>query len=234
MPLRHLLLFLPTLLLSGCIGPAANNTVTGRESAAGWKSLFDGRTFAGWRGYRLKGLPALGWEIKDGTLKTVPKVKGVELITAQKFNNFELTWEWKIAEGGNNGVKYFVTEDRPSAPGQEYQMIDDARHPDALRGPLYQTAAFYDVLPPAADKPLRPAGAWNFSRLVVNGLHVEHWLNGVKVLAYELDSPEVKAGIARSKFKNAPGFGAKIAGPIMLTYHNDECWYRNIKIRELP
>ncbi len=231
--LRCFALFATALTLGGPVSLAADNTLTPRENAGGWKLLFDGESFAGWRGYRLKGPPALGWEIKDGTLKTVPKVKGVELITEQKFNDFELTWEWRIAEGGNNGVKYFVTEDRPSAPGHEYQMIDDARHPDALRGPLYQTAAFYDVLSPAANKLLRPAGQWNDSRLIVQGRHVEHWLNGVNVLIYELDSPEVKAGIARSKFKNAPGFGEKIAGPIMLTYHNDECWYRNIKLREL-
>jgi hypothetical protein len=222
-----------SLALCGCVGPAADNTLTRSESAAGWKLLFNGQTFAGWRGYRIEGPPALGWEIKDGTLKTVPKVKGIELITEQKFSDFELSWEWRIAEAGNNGVKYFVTEARPSAPGHEYQMIDDARNPDAQRGPLYQTGAFYDVLPPVANKPLLPAGQWNDSHLIVRGQHVEHWLNGMKVLAYELGSPEVKAGIARSKFKNEPGFGDKITGPIMLTYHQDECWYRNIKIREL-
>jgi len=233
MKLRRFAILATILVWCGCAGPAVDNALSRHESASGWKLLFDGESFAGWRGYRLKGPPTVGWEIKDGTLKTVPKVKGIELITEQKFNDFELTWEWRIAEAGNNGVKYFVTEDRPSAPGQEYQMIDDARNSDALRGPLYQTAAFYDVLPPAANKPLRPAGQWNNSRLIVQGTHVEHWLNGTRVLTYELGSPEVKAGIARGKFKNAPGFGEKISGPIMLTYHNDECWYRNIKIREL-
>ncbi len=213
---------------------AADNELTPAEKSAGWQLLFDGKTFTGWRGYRQPGPPATGWEIKESMLKTVPKVRGTELITVKKFTDFELTWEWRIAESGNNGIKYFVTEDRPGAPGQEYQMIDDARNSDAKRGPLYQTGSFYDVLPPATDKPVKPAGEWNSSRLVVKGSHVEHWLNGKNVLTYEVGSPEVKAGIARSKFKDQPGFGDKITGPIMLTYHDDECWYRNIKLRELP
>jgi hypothetical protein len=221
------------LALGGCVSPVADNELSRAEKSAGWQFLFDGQTFNGWRGYRMKGLPPAGWEIKDGTLKTVAKVKGAELITQKKFTDFELNWEWRIAAVGNNGVKYFVTEERPKSPGHEYQMIDDERHPDGRRGPLYQTAAFYDVLPPAADKPRKPVGEWNASRLVVRDNRVEHWLNGAKVLTYELDSPEVKAGIARSKFKNEPGFGDKITGHIMLTYHGDECWFRNIKIREL-
>jgi hypothetical protein len=212
---------------------AEPNTLTAGEKAEGWSLLFDGSTLQGWRGYKLTGLPEAGWEIKDGLLKTVPKVKGTELITEKKFGDFDLSWDWRVAEGGNNGIKYFVTEDRPKAPGPEYQMLDDSRHPDALRGDTHKTAAFYDVLPPAADKPVKPAGEWNTSRLVVRGNHVEHWLNGKKVLAYELGSEEVKAGLAKSKFKSFEDFGTKIAGHIMLTYHNDECCYRNIKIREL-
>ncbi|HYK88502.1 MAG TPA: DUF1080 domain-containing protein, partial [Acidobacteriota bacterium] len=143
-------------------------------------------------------------------------------------------WEWKIAPGGNNGVKYFVTEARPSAPGHEYQMIDDAANPDGKVGANHLTASFYDVLAPADDRPVRPAGQWNQSRILVRGNHVEHWLNGKMVLEYELGSERVKAGLARSKFRNLPDFGTKIPGHIMLTYHYDECWYRNVKIRELP
>ena len=224
-----------TLALAFAIGPlaarAADNELTPKEKAAGWQLLFDGQSFDGWRRYLHK--PAAGWEVKDGTLHALPKVRGSELITEKKFNDFELSWDWRIAEAGNNGVKYLVTEDRPKSPGLEYQMIDDARHPDGKIGPHRQTAAFYDVLPPAADKPIRPAGEWNTSRIIVRGHHVEHWLNGRNVLAFELGSPAVKAGLARSKFKNEPGFGDKIAGHLMLTYHSDECWYRNVKLREL-
>ncbi len=111
-------------------------------------------------------------------------------------------------------------------------MIDDTGYPDKLT-PQQLTAAFYDVLPAAADKPVRPAGQWNSSRIVVRGTRVEHWLNGSNVLSYDLGSPAVKAGLAASKFKDEPGFGEKIDGHIMLTYHQDECWFRNIRIREI-
>jgi len=212
---------------------ARPNELTAVEKKDGWKLLFDGKTFNGWRGYRQKAMPEAGWEIRDGAIKTVPKAKGAEIITEQKFNDFDLSWEWKIAEAGNNGIKYFVTEERPKAPGHEYQMLDDDKHPDGKIGPHRQTASFYDVLPPAADKKLKPVGEWNASRISVKGNHVEHWLNGAKVLAYELGSDEVKAGLAKSKFKGFPDFGTKIEGHIMLTYHGDECWFRNLKVREL-
>jgi hypothetical protein len=212
--------------------PAAENQLTPAEKSAGWQLLFDGTSLNGWRPYAKK--PLGGWEVVDGTLHAIAKVKGSELITEKKFNDFELTWEWKVPPAGNNGIKYFVTEERTKSPGPEYQMIDDAGHPDALRGGgLHQTAAFYDVLPPAADKPVKPAGEWNQSKILVRGKNVEHWLNGKKVLSFSLDSEEVKAGIAKSKFKNDAGFGDKIVGHIMLTYHSDDCWFRNIKIREL-
>lgn len=209
----------------------AQNTLTAAEKAAGWRLLFDGRTLDAWRGYRRDALPETGWEIADGTLRTIPKVKSGDLITRQKFHDFEFAWEWRVAPGGNNGVKYFVTEDRPKSPGHEYQMIDDPGYPGKL-GPNQLTADFYDVLPAAADKPLQPAGEWNASRIVVRGTRVEHWLNGRNVLTYELGSEAVKAGLEKSKFKGHPGFGEKIAGHIMLTYHQDECSYRNLKIRE--
>src|SRR5204862_3051839 len=126
--------------------------------------------------------------------------------------------------------KYLVTEDRPSAPGQEYQMIDDSGNSDAKVGPLHATGSFYDVLPPSDDKPLKPAGEWNQSRVLLKGNHVEHWLNGKKVLEYELGSADLKAAIAKSKFKDVAGFDAKLKGHILLQDHGDEVAYRNIKI----
>jgi hypothetical protein len=209
------------------------NTLSAAEKKEGWQLLFDGVSFSGWRGYRKQELPEGGWEIKDGTLKTLAKVKGGELITDRKFNDFEFIWEWKISEAGNNGVKYLVTEERPGAPGHEYQMLDDARHPDGKFGPKRQTGSFYHVLPPIEGKPVKPVGEWNSSRIIVKGNHVEHWLNGTKVVEYELGSDTVKVAIAESKFKSAAGFGTKIEGHIMLTYHGDECWYRNMKLRSL-
>ena len=236
---RHLLrllafsLTLSTFLAAPRAG-AAENTLTEAEKSAGWRLLFDGKSWNGWRAYRKKlGEPIAGWEVRDGMLHCLPKAKGDQPITDRKFRDYEFSWEWRILPGGNNGVKYFVTEERPKSPGPEYQMLDDAGHPDGKIGPHRQTASFYEVLPPAADKPMKPIGEWNHSRIVVRGKKVEHWLNGRNVLTYELGSEAVKAGIAKSKFKNEAAFGDKIEGHIMLTYHNDDCWYRNIKIREL-
>jgi hypothetical protein len=227
--------FFAALLLAFTVAfaPAADNTLTPEEKAAGWKLLFNGKNLDGWRGYNLPGLPDAGWKVEDGLLKTIPKVKGRELITREQFDDFELSWDWRVEPGGNNGIKYFVTEARPKAPGPEYQMIDDEKHPDGQRGGTHQTAAFYDVLAPAADKPVKPGGEWNTSRIVTRGNHVEHWLNGRKVLEFELGSDAVKAGLAKSKFKSFPDFGTKSKGHIMLTYHQDECWFRNLKLREL-
>lgn len=216
----------------GAATSTAPKTSTPSEETAGWQSLFDGRSLDAWRGYGRDTLPDAGWAIEDGTLRTIPKVKGADLITRKKFGDFEFTWEWRVAPGGNSGVKYFVTEERPQSPGHEYQMIDDAGYPGTLT-PQQLTAAFYDVLPAAADKPVRPGGEWNSSRIVVRGTRVEHWLNGSNVLTYDLGSQAVKAGLATSKFKDQPRFGEKVAGHIMLTYHQDACWFRNLRIREI-
>jgi hypothetical protein len=225
-------LLLSVLFAAGALtAPAAHNQLTAAEKSAGWTLLFDGKTLNGWRTYANR--PAGGWEVVDGTLHAIAKVKGAELITEKKYRDFEFAWEWKLPPAGNNGVKYFVTEARTKSPGHEYQMIDDVGHPDSKLGPHRHTASFYEVLAPAADKPMNKIGEWNSSKIVVRGKTVEHWLNGKNVLTYELGSEAVKAGIAKSKFKNDAGFGDKIDGHIMLTYHQDDCWYRNIKIREL-
>ena len=230
MTIRPILLSL-CLTLGSLTGAAADNTLTPAEKSAGWRLLFDGETMQGWRTYGDK--EPGGWEVVDGTLHAIAKVEGNAIITEEKFTDFEFSWEWKLPLAGNNGVKYFVTESRPKSPGHEYQMLDDTGHPDGKKGTDRQTAAFYDVLPPAAEKPMRKIGEWNYSRIVVRGDVVEHWLNGKNVLTYELGSDEVKAGLAASKFNDQAGFGDKIAGHLMLTYHQDDCWYRNLKIRSL-
>lgn len=212
---------------------AAPNQLTATEKSEGWKLLFDGSSFAGWRGYKKDAVPSKGWKVEDGILKKVGGEQGGDIITVEKFNDYDLSWEWRISPAGNNGIKYLVTEERPGSPGPEYQMIDDSANSDAKIGPQRATASFYDVLPPSKDKELKPVGEWNTSRVMIHGNHVEHWLNGKKVLEFELGSPEVKAAVAKSKFKNAAGFGEKIKGHILLTDHHDECWFRNIKIREL-
>ncbi len=229
--LKQPLICLVILSLAFDAQAAEPNQLTDAEKQAGWRLLFDGQTTKGWRGYKQAAMPAK--EGEEGILKKVGGERGGDIITEETFNDFDLSWQWRIGPGGNNGVKYLVTEERPSAPGPEYQMIDDKTNEDAARGGRHATASFYDVLPPTADLPLKPAGEWNLSRIRIQGNHVEHWLNGKKVLECELGSAEVKAAVAKSKFKNAEGFGTKINGHIMLTDHGDECWFRNIKIRDL-
>lgn len=221
-----------SVALSCCLmARGADNQLTEQEKQEGWQLLFDGKSLEGWRSYGKPNGPSHGWEVKDGTLNCIAGAHGGDIITTKQFTDFDLEWDWRIPAGANNGIKYLVTEKRPQAPGHEYQMIDDAAaagHP-AQRS----TASFYDVLAPDPSKPLNPPGQWNHSRVLLKGNHVEHWLNGKKVLEYELGSPEVKAAIEQSKFKKFPDFADKITGPIMLTEHHDAATYRNIKIREL-
>jgi hypothetical protein len=210
------------------------NQLTPAEKKAGWILLFDGKTLDGWRSY--KGTDANGtrWVVKDGLLGLPAgdshDTKGRrDIITTGTWEQFEIAWQWRVAEGGNSGLKYEVLEDQESAIGHEYQLIDDARHPDAKIGPHRQTAAFYDVMP-AADRPIKPAGEWNDSRIIVKGNHVEHWLNGKKVLAYELGSPETLAAVQKSKFKDVARFGKRQNGHILLQDHGDSIWFRNVKL----
>lgn len=221
------------LFSAGLAFGATTNQLSAQEKAAGWKLLFDGKTTNGWRSFKKQSFPGKGWVVEGSWLHCLGKGGG-DIITDAEFDNFELAWEWKQASDGNSGLKYFIIETRPSAIGHEYQMIDDEREPDARIGNGKRvTAAFYDVLPPASKTPTKPPGEINQSRIVVKGNHVEHWLNGAKVLEYECGSDEVKAAVANSKFKNTPGFGEKVKGHLLLQDHNSEVWFRNLKIREL-
>lgn len=208
------------------------NQLTAAQKKAGWQLLFDGKTTRGWRGFGKKTFPKHGWDIEDGCLHHLPHGGGGSIITTKTYSNFDLRFDWKIARGGNSGVKYFIIESRGAPIGHEYQIIDDQRHPDALRGTKYQTGAFYDVFP-ATNKVLHPAGRFNHSRILVRGNHVEHWLNGRRILEYQLGSPRVLAAVAKSKFKHIAGFGTKIRGHILLQDHGDEVWFRNLRIRDL-
>jgi len=221
-------LLLPLLSLA-----QAPNELTPAEKAQGWKLLFDGKTTAGWRGFKKQSFPAQNWVVEDGWLHCLGKGGG-DIITEAEFEQFELEWEWKLSPGGNSGVKYFVVESRGPV-GHEYQIIDDEKHPDGQKAEGKRvTAAFYDVLKTQAKTPLKEPGQINQSRILVQGQHVEHWLNGRKVLEYELGSDAVLSAVAQSKFKNTPGFGTRMKGHILLQDHNDPVWYRNIRIRVLP
>jgi len=207
----------------------AANTLTDAEKKAGWILLFDGHSLDGWRGYKKPDATDSRWKVEDGAL-TVPPNNGKDthgerdIITKDTFEQFELV--------ADCGIKYFVLEDGNSAIGHEYQVIDDERHPDAKVGPHRQTAAFYDVLQ-ANDRPVKPAGEWNTTRIVVRGQTVEHWLNGKKVLQYELSSPALNAAIEKSKFKGMERFGKRQNGYILLQDHGNQVWFRNIKVRRL-
>lgn len=210
----------------------APNTLTADEQATGWKLLFDGKTTADWRGIGKSEFPTKGWVVEDGVLRHISKGGGGDIVTREDYESFELTWEWKIGQAGNSGVKYNLPDPEQNI-GCEYQIIDDEKHPDGLRGgKSHQTAGLYDLIEPA-DRKTKPVGEWNSSRLIVKGGHVEHWLNGVKTVEFELGSEELKARIAKSKYKKVPGFGEKVKSPILLQDHGDEISFRSIKLREL-
>jgi 3-keto-disaccharide hydrolase len=232
-------------LLAGCNSPKRQTPDTssqassqggsvvasaGDSAGSSWRSLFDGKTTAGWRGYRSQKVPD-GWRVEDGTLTRVSS--GGDLVTNDTFRDFELTLEWKIAPGGNSGIMYRVTEDaeKPYETGPEMQVLDDAKHPDG-KSRLTSAGALYGLYPSPAGV-VKPAGEWNAVRVVVNGNHVEHWLNGVKVAEAEMGSPDWNARVAASKFKEWPGYGKAREGHIVLQDHGDVVAYRNIRIKTL-
>jgi len=253
-----------TLLLALQTSGGGPNELTAPERAAGWRLLFDGRTFAGWRGLGYDSVPRGHWTIVDGAIKKVasgdvPRVAdgrplhGGDLMTVDTFGDFELTWEWKVTPGANSGVKYNVSEEMSvaqagsmtpaavargaispnhSALGFEYQMLDDDRHEDG-KLPTHRSAALYDLIAPNETKHLRPVGQWNHSRIVFRGNHGEHWLNGAKVVEFELGSARMDSLLAKSKYRSIAGFGDRRKGHIVLQDHGDEVYFRKIKVRPL-
>jgi hypothetical protein len=216
--------------------PSTATTLTDAQKAEGWKLLFDGVSTTGWKFY--KDQPNDTWEVVDGTLHCKANVEGKEakrsdIMTTEQFENFELAFDWKISPGGNSGVMFHVTEefDRPYLTGPEYQVIDDKGYDGKLKDSQL-TGSNYDMHPAQNARP-NPIGEWNQSRIVVNGNHVEHWLNGTKVVEYELGSADWKKRKAVSKWKDAAKYGIEKKGAIDIQDHDHEAWYKNIMIKTL-
>ena len=227
------------------------NQLSAAEAANGWTLLFDGATFEGWRGLGREGIPQVHWVVEDGSIHKVASgnvptatdgqpLGGGDIMTTGTYADFELTLEWRVAPGANSGIKYNVSEAMSTAAepwyaalGFEYQILDDDRHPDAANGPNRTAGALYDLVGPAAAKQLRPVGEFNAARLIFRGGHGEHWLNGAKVVDFDLGSEEFAAVLAASKYAPIDGFADPRAGHIVLQDHGDDVWFRSIKIREL-
>jgi len=206
------------------------NTLTAQEQAEGWRPLFDGTTVTGWRGFTTATPPA-GWQAVDGAL--VRAGAGGDLMTVEEFGDFELTLDWKIGAGGNSGIMFHVTTagTQPYETGPELQVLDNAGHADGKAAET-SAGANYALHAPVRDV-TRPVGEWNSIRLIVRGAHVEHWMNGVKVLDYELWSPDWTARVKASKFNAWSGYGRAARGHLVLQDHGDRVWYRNIRIKQM-
>lgn len=217
---------------------AAGLSFCGRAAAAdphaapGFVALFDGRSTQGWHLYGKRGQPVAGWRAVDGAL--VRSGAGGDLVSDASYGDFELRLEWKIASGGNSGVFYRVRENAEPIyySALEYQVLDDRRHPDARNGADRLSGGLYGLYPPARAA-VKPAGQWNAARIVVRGDAVEHWLNGVRVAAFDIGSKDWNERLARSKFKDWANFAGAREGAIALQDHGDEVAYRRIQIRAL-
>jgi hypothetical protein len=236
--------------LAGCATAQSPNHLTADERAAGWRLLFDGATLAGWRGLGYDTVPTAHWRVIDGTIVKVASAKvprladgqpaaGGDLMTVESFRDFELAFEWRVTPGANSGVKYNVSEElslahaaNHAALGFEYQVLDDVLHPDNQIA-THLAGALYDIVAPPPAKRLRTVGEWNSARIVLRGNHGEHWLNGVKVVEFDLGTPRLDSLLEKSKYKPIPGFAERRRGHIILQDHGDEVAFRGIKIREL-
>lgn len=208
------------------------NTLSAEEREQGFVLLFDGRSLDAWRGFRREDVPA-GWKAVDGTLHFEPGIEGGDLVTRETFGDFELRLQWKISPGGNSGIMYRVSEttERTYESGPEMQVLDDTGHVDG-GNPLTSAGAAYGLYAADGAGP-RPVGEWNDVRIVARGARVEHWLNGVKVVEYELGSADWRERVAGSKFAEWPQYGTIESGHIALQDHGDPVWYRDLRIRRL-
>lgn len=213
-----------------------DNSLTKQEVKEGWKLLWDGKTTTGWRGFKTSAFPETGWEIKDGILTVNPyldKAKsGGDIFTIETYKNFELTVDFLFTPGANSGIKYFI--DGKSNVGCEYQILDDKLHPDAKKGinGNRTLAGLYDLITPKSKIDNGP-DKWNTAKIIINGNHVEHWLNGQLTVSYERGDAAWKALVATSKFKEKANYGEAVEGHILIQDHKNKVSFKNFKIRIL-
>lgn len=254
-----LIMVLTFFFLFGWAEKKKNNSKSQEDSSAvpieevtqdGWESLFDGKTFNGWRGLGRDHVPKEHWRIEEGTIRKLNSglvsslpdgqpAEGGDLMTIASFENYELYFEWKISKAGNSGLKYNVSEEmsqkydsKYAALGFEYQLLDDGDEVYANLVASHLSGSLYDIIP-AGNVTLKPIGEFNSSRILINGNHVEQWLNGVKVLEFEFGSNRLDSLYKKSKYKEYSNFLEKRKGHIVLQNHKDDAWFRNIRIREI-
>lgn len=201
-----------------------------------WQVLFDGKSTDSWRGFRRQNFPGKCWVIEQEALKTVAgcdKSDQIDIITRNKYKDFEFELEWRVAPGANSGIIYLVSEDEDQTwkTGPEMQVLDDEKHADG-KNPKTSAGSLFALIAPT-NKTINPVGEYNRARLVVRNGHVEHWLNGKRVLEYDLKSETVASLIAESKFKAFPQFARMSEGHVALQFHGDNVWYRNVRVRDL-
>ena len=250
---KTILITLITCIIAiGCSRPEkqSDNQLTKQEKEQGWELLFDGSTFTNWRGLGRDTIEWNNWKVENGMIHKVNShevpllpngeaIDGGDLITIDSFLNFELQWDWKILPDGNSGIKYNVSEEISkahtsgySALGFEYQILDDGAEKYKDLKPSQYTGSLYDMYPPH-DVRLNPPGEFNHSRILLNGNHGEHWLNGIKVLDYNFGTTEFDSLFQLSKYAKYDGFKIRAKRHIVITNHTDDSWYKNIKIRRL-
>lgn len=217
-------------LFSLIVAIAAVVSGVSAQQASDWVSLFDGKTIAHWRGFKMATVPD-GWRVVDGTITRTGD--GADLVSREQYTNFEFEFEWKVPPGGNSGIMFRVTEalERTYHSGPEYQILDNARHADG-KNPLTSAGANYALHAPTRDAS-RPVGEWNQGRLIVNGNNVQHWLNGEKVVEYTLGTPQWTALVKASKFNEWPQYGREPRGHLVIQDHGDRVQFRNLRIRVL-
>lgn len=252
----HKIIFIPTVVLllasaiAACINSEGNKGTTHNHSTmqnnvksisadSSWISLFDGKSQSGWHGYNKPAGEMKNWTVEDGALVCLgaaADARGGDIVTDAEFENFELSFEWKVTKGANSGVMYHVVEDvkykASYETGPEYQVIDDDGYPGKLND-VQKAAADYDMHAPNEKKKLMPVGQWNTARIVFNNGHAEHWLNGEKVVEFQAWDDAWKKKREESKWKNYPGYGMAKKGKIALQDHGNKVYYKNIRIREL-